>query len=72
MELWALPIEAFGRFVAGVAAPLTIGSVRLKDARLVKGFLAEAEAARGARDITSYGGWRAFVAAQTGVAQSAR
>jgi allophanate hydrolase len=32
---------------------------------LVKGFLVEAEALAGARDISSFGGWRAFVAQQT-------
>jgi allophanate hydrolase len=31
----------------------------------VKGFLVEASATEGARDITSFGGWRAFIAAQT-------
>jgi allophanate hydrolase len=30
----------------------------------VKGFLVEAGAVEGARDITSFGGWRAFIAAQ--------
>jgi allophanate hydrolase len=28
----------------------------------VKGFLVEAEAVNGARDISGFGGWRAFVA----------
>jgi allophanate hydrolase len=28
----------------------------------VKGFLVEAEAVNGARDISSFGGWREFVA----------
>ncbi len=60
IELWALPTEAFGRFVAAVPPPLSIGSIRLEDDRLVKGFLAEAEGVRGARDITESGGWRAF------------
>jgi len=31
---------------------------------MVKGFLVEAEAVNGARDISAYGGWRAFVAAE--------
>jgi allophanate hydrolase len=63
IELWALPAEGFGRFVAAVPPPLSIGSVRLQDGRLVKGFLVEAEGVRDARDITAFGGWRAFVAA---------
>jgi allophanate hydrolase len=28
----------------------------------VKGFLVEAEATQGARDISAFGGWRAFMA----------
>jgi allophanate hydrolase len=64
IELWTLTAEAFGRFVAAVPAPLAIGTVRLADGRSVKGFLVEGEAAAGARDITSFGGWRAFVNAK--------
>jgi allophanate hydrolase len=50
---------------------LSIGSIRLQDGRLVKGFLAEAEGVRGARDITTSGGWRAFVDALPGSRWSA-
>jgi allophanate hydrolase len=63
VEVWALPPAEFGRFVAAVPPPLSIGSVKLANGRLVKGFLVEAEAVAGARDISAYGGWRAFVAA---------
>ena len=63
LETWALSAEAFGRFVAAVPPPLSIGSVRLSDGRVVKGFLVEPEGAVGARDVTSHGGWRAAVAA---------
>jgi allophanate hydrolase len=61
VESWALNMEAFGRFVASVQPPLSIGTLRLADGRAIKGFLVEAEAANGARDITNFGGWRAFV-----------
>ena len=62
IEVWALSESAFGRFVAAVPPPLSIGTLELDDGRQVKGFLVEAEAIAGARDISSYGGWRAFVA----------
>ena len=62
MEVWALPAEGFGRFVAAIPPPLGIGTLRLADGRGVKGFLAEAEAVTSARDISHFGGWRAFVA----------
>jgi allophanate hydrolase len=62
LEVWAMPPDPFGRFTAAVPPPLSIGSVRLADGRWVKGFLVEAEAVNGARDISSFGGWREFVA----------
>ena len=66
VEIWALAPAAFGRFVAAVPPPLSIGTLALADGRLVKGFLVEAEAVAGARDITAFGGWRAYMA-QAGV-----
>ncbi len=62
VEVWALSESAFGRFVAAVPPPLSIGTLELKDERGVKGFLVEAEAIAGARDISSFGGLRAFTA----------
>ena len=60
-EVWQLTEAAFGRFVAAVPSPLSIGSVTLADGRVVKGFLCEAAATEGARDITGHGGWRAWI-----------
>ena len=62
VEVWALSASAFGRFVAAVPPPLSIGTLELNGGRPVKGFLVEAEAVDGARDISSFGGWRAFMA----------
>jgi allophanate hydrolase len=64
IEIWALQAEHYGRFVAVVPPPLSIGTIWLADGRSVQGFLVEAEALAGARDISSFGGWRAFLAAQ--------
>jgi allophanate hydrolase len=61
VETWALPAEGFGRFVAGLPSPMTIGTVVLEDGRAVKGFLVEPQAVAGARDISSFGGWRAYI-----------
>jgi len=61
IEIWALPTEGFGRFVAAVPSPLSIGTITLADGRAVKGFLVEAQGVNGARDISSFGGWRAFM-----------
>jgi allophanate hydrolase len=64
VEVWALPAAHYGRFVAAVRPPLSIGTIRLADDRTVQGFLVEAAAVAGARDISSFGGWRAFLAAE--------
>jgi allophanate hydrolase len=62
LELWALPAASFGKFVAAIPPPLSIGTVRLKDGRGVKGFLVEPADLGGAREISAFGGWRAFIA----------
>jgi allophanate hydrolase len=62
VEVWALTPEAFGDFVSGVPAPLSIGTVRLADGTTVKGFLCEQAGLAGAEDITRFGGWRGYMA----------
>jgi allophanate hydrolase len=63
VEVYELRMEAFGSFVAEVPPPLAIGTVTLDDGKEVKGFVSEPRALEGAKDITSLGGWRAYVAA---------
>ena len=65
VEVWTLADDAFGRFVASVPPPLTIGSVELADGRRVPGFLCEPYALATAREITALGGWRAYLAGLT-------
>ncbi|MBC7162171.1 MAG: allophanate hydrolase [Immundisolibacter sp.] len=64
LEVWTLPLAAVGPFLAGVPAPLAIGSVQLADGSCVKGFLCEGHAVSDATDITSLGGWRAWLASR--------
>jgi allophanate hydrolase len=61
VEVWRLPLEHFGSFVAGIPAPLGIGKVRLEDGTLVSGFLCEGVAVAGAEDISALGGWRQYL-----------
>ena len=61
LEIWALSSASFGRFVAAIPPPLSIGTVRLNDGRGIKGFIVEAADIDGAREISAFGGWRAFV-----------
>ncbi len=67
LEVWGLPAAGFGRFVSAVPLPLSIGTVRLKDGRRVKGFLVEPEGVVGARDVSGFGGWRAAVETLQGI-----
>ncbi len=62
-EVWQLPVEGFGRFVAAIPPPLGIGTIRLADGTTPKGFLCEAAALGDALDISSFGGWRSYLAA---------
>jgi allophanate hydrolase len=61
VEVWELSSEALGRFMRRVAAPLCIGSVELERGARVHGFLCEHVATLGQRDISSFGGWRAYL-----------
>lgn len=61
VEVWALPVGRYGEFVAEIPPPLGIGSVLLEDGGAVQGFVCEAVAVRDARDITEFGGWRAYL-----------
>jgi allophanate hydrolase len=64
VEVWEMPARYFGSFVAGIPAPLGIGSVELEDGSLVPGFIGELGALAGAEDITGFGGWRAYLASK--------
>src|SRR6185436_4726707 len=59
LEVWSVPKHAVAEFVAGIPAPLGIGTIELDDSTKVQGFLCENYATEGAKDITSFGGWRA-------------
>jgi allophanate hydrolase len=52
---------AFGTFVAALPAPMGIGKVTLADGSVHPGFLCEVQALEGAKDITAFGGWRAYL-----------
>lgn len=62
LETWAIPRTRFAEFIAGVPAPLSIGTVALETGEAVKGFLCETAGLENALDITEFGGWRAFLA----------
>ena len=61
VELWEMTHEAFGSFVESVPPPLSVGTLRLQNGRLVKGFLCESIAVKQAEDISRFGGWRRYL-----------
>jgi allophanate hydrolase len=60
-EVWELPMASFGDFVASLPSPMAVGQVELADGAWVSGFTCERHALVGARDITSFGGWRGYL-----------
>ncbi len=60
-EVWEMPASQFGSFVAGIPAPLGIGKLELADGSVVNGFICEGIGVADAKDITEYGGWRAWL-----------
>jgi len=61
LEVWSLVPRQFGAFVAEIPAPLGIGTIELADGSSVQGFLCESYATKDAKDITAFGGWRAYI-----------
>jgi allophanate hydrolase len=66
VEIWEMPMAAFGSFVAGIPAPLGIGKVTVASGETVCGFICEEGGLAGATDISHFGGWRAYLADQQG------
>ncbi|MEQ5843940.1 allophanate hydrolase [Paraburkholderia acidicola] len=63
VEVWDMPSAEFGSFLDGIPAPLALGKVELVDGRWETGFVCETYGLDGAVDITSFGGWRAWLEA---------
>ena len=61
VEVWELPAHEFGSFVAGIPAPLGIGTITLVSGEAVMSFVCESYAVADAVDITQLGSWRAYL-----------
>ncbi|KAK6198819.1 urea amidolyase [Scheffersomyces amazonensis] len=62
VEVYYIPKETFGDFIAMVPEPLGIGSVELRSGEWIKSFICEEHGykAPGTSDISSYGGWHNY------------
>jgi len=71
LEVYELPLDRVGSFLALIPPPLGLGNVQLADGRWVKGFICEGAALQGAPDISAHGGWRAYLAARAAAPEAA-
>ena len=65
VEVWKVTDQALGSLMKLIPPPLAIGSVELEDGSWVKGFVCEAWGFEGARNITSFGGWKNYITSST-------
>jgi gamma-glutamylcyclotransferase (GGCT)/AIG2-like uncharacterized protein YtfP len=63
LEVWAVPVAGLARLLQSEPPGLAIGKVVLKDGSIVLGVLGEPFLCDGQREITEFGGWRAYTAA---------
>lgn len=61
-EIWAVPPSGLASILIKEPAGLSIGKIQLFDGEEVLGVLAEPYLCQGHLEITSYGGWRAYMA----------
>lgn len=61
IEIWAVPEDTVGTFLNLIPPPLGLGTLRLRDGSMVKGFLCEPAGLEDAEDITHLGGWRRYM-----------
>jgi len=64
LELWEIPLDGLAKVLLSEPPGLAIGKVLLKDGSVVLGVLGEPFLCEGQREISAFGGWRAYVASQ--------
>jgi hypothetical protein len=62
VEVWSVPPAGLAGILLNEPPGLCIGKVRLEDGSIVLGVLGEPALVEGHREITKYGGWRAYLA----------
>jgi hypothetical protein len=66
LEVWDVPAPGLATILLQEPPGLCIGKVWLADGEETLGVLAEPVLCEGQREITEYGGWRAYVARRAG------
>jgi gamma-glutamylcyclotransferase (GGCT)/AIG2-like uncharacterized protein YtfP len=62
VEVWSIPAQAVAHILENEPEGLTVGRVRLDDGAVVLGVLGEPAVCEGQKEITAFGGWRAYIA----------
>lgn len=62
VEVWSVPAQGLASILQNEPAGLCIGKVRLVDGTEVLGVLGEPILCEGQLEITSFGGWRSYIA----------
>jgi hypothetical protein len=60
VEVWSVPAEGLAFILISEPPGLTIGKVSLEDGSEVLGVLGEPALCESQKDITAFGGWRAY------------
>jgi len=63
VEVWSIPATGVASILVREPDGLTIGKIRLADGSTVLGVLGEPALCEGQKEITAFGGWRAYIAA---------
>ena len=64
VEIWDVPLDGLAQVLINEPPGLAIGKVTLQDGTVALGVLGEPFLCEGKREITAYGGWRAYIAAR--------
>lgn len=60
VEVWQVPLAGIGIVLSQEPPGLAIGKLKLHDGEEVLGVIGESLAVEGKKEITQYGGWRAY------------
>lgn len=64
LEVWEVPVQGLAQLLLSEPPGLAMGKVVLRDGSTVLGILGEPFLCAGQKEITSYGGWRAYTASR--------
>jgi Allophanate hydrolase C-terminal domain len=66
LEIWDVPAQGIAQILRDEPPGLAIGKVLLDDGSVVLGVLGEPFLCEGHKEITAFGGWRAYIDARKG------